>query len=178
MTSGNITINGPAGVNGPGAGIEGTVGNIDLIGQSVNLSAPLYANQTVNIITGSQTFTPLAAGASGMTYGFSNVAPGAPGAVAVDASQYGSVSAGEIYIVSTAAGQGVNMQGPLAATAGNLTVNSNGDIGVGQTFANQNVGLTSAGNISITGTGLANQTYSVNATGDINATGSISNGAW
>ena len=34
VTSGNITINGPAGVNGPGAGIEGTVGNIDLIGQS------------------------------------------------------------------------------------------------------------------------------------------------
>lgn len=176
VSSGNITISGPAGINGPGAGIEGTVGNIDIIGQSVNLNAPLYANNTVNVITGNQMVTPAAAGASGTSYGTSNVVAGTPGAVAVDASQYGSVTAGQIYIVSTAAGQGVNMQGPLAATAGNVTVNSNGDIVVGQTFANQNVGLTGAGNVSITDAGLANQNYTVSAGGDINASGSVSAG--
>jgi filamentous hemagglutinin len=176
VSSGNITINGPAGVNGPGAGIEGTVGNIDLIGHSVNLAAPLYANQAVNVITGNQSVTPTSTGASGTTYGVSNVAAGTPGAIAVDASQYGSVTAGQVYIVSTAAGQGVNMQGPLAATAGNLTVNSNGDITVGQTYANQNVALTSAGKVSVADTGQANQNYTVNAAGDINATGSVSAG--
>ena len=176
VSSGNITINGPAGVNGPGAGIEGTVGNIDLIGQSVNLNAPLYANQSFNVITGNQTVTPGATTASGTTYGTSNVAASSPGAVAVDASQYGSVTAGQIYIVSTAAGQGVNTQGSLAATAGNVVVNSNGDITTGQTSANQNVALTSSGNVSVTGAGLANQNYTVSATGDVNATGSLSAG--
>ncbi|WP_051381277.1 beta strand repeat-containing protein [Paraburkholderia mimosarum] len=176
VSSGNITINGPAGVNGPGAGIEGTVGNIDLIGQSVNLNAPLYADQTVNVITGNQTVTPTATGSSGTSYGTSNVVAGTPGAVAVDASQYGSVTSGQIFIVSTAAGQGVNLQGTLAGTAGNVSVNSNGDIVVGQTFANQNVNLTSAGSTSITAAGLANQNYTVNAAGDVNATGSVSAG--
>jgi filamentous hemagglutinin len=176
VASGNITINGPAGVNGPGAGIEGTVGNIDVIGQSVNLNAPLYANQTLNVIAGNQTVTPAAMGAGGTSYSTSNVASGQAGTVAVDASQYGSVTAGEIYIVSNSAGPGVNLQGALAATAGNVTVNSNGDIAVGQTFANQNVGLTSAGNVSITDTGLANQNYVVNAAGDIDASGSVSAG--
>ncbi|WP_256702024.1 filamentous hemagglutinin N-terminal domain-containing protein [Burkholderia sp. SRS-W-2-2016] len=163
VASGNITVNGPAGVNGPGAGVEGTVGNIDLIGQSVTLNAPLHANQTVNVITGNQTVIPGATGSSGTSYATSNIAAGTVGAIAVDASQYGSVTAGQIYIVSTVAGDGVNMQGPLAATAGNLSVNANGDITVGQTFANQNVSLTSAGKVAISDTGLANQNYTVNA---------------
>ncbi|WP_241991266.1 filamentous hemagglutinin N-terminal domain-containing protein [Paraburkholderia sp. RAU2J] len=176
VSSGNVTIDGPAGANGPGSGIEGTVGNIDIISQSVSLNAPLHANQAVNVIAGSQTVTPGTTGSSSTSYATSNIAGGTPGAVAVDASQYGSVTAGQIYIVSTAAGEGVNMQGPLAATAGNLSVNSNGDITVGQTFANQNVSLTSAGKVTISNTGLANQNYTVNATGDINATGSVSAG--
>ncbi|MCC8395930.1 filamentous hemagglutinin N-terminal domain-containing protein [Paraburkholderia sp. MMS20-SJTR3] len=176
VSSGNVTIKGPAGVNGPGTGVEGTVGNIDLIGQSVTLNAPLHANQTVNVITGNQTVIPGTTGNSGTSYATSNIAAGPASAIAVDASRYGSVTAGQIYIVSTAAGEGVNMQGPLAATAGNLSVNANGDITVGQTFANQNVSLTSAGKVTIGDTGLANQNYTVNAAGDINATGSVSAG--
>ncbi|WP_244136727.1 filamentous hemagglutinin N-terminal domain-containing protein [Burkholderia vietnamiensis] len=181
VRSGNISIDGPAGVNGPGAGIEGTVGNIDLIGQSVSLAAPLRADQRLNVVTGNQIVTPTAMGVSGNTYatsssGATNTAAAIGKTVAVDASQYGSVTSGTVYIVSTAAGMGVNMQGTLSATAGNVVVNSNGDIAVGQTFANQNVALASAGNTTIAGTGLANQNYTVNANGDINAMGSVSAG--
>ncbi|WP_415927166.1 filamentous hemagglutinin N-terminal domain-containing protein [Burkholderia theae] len=181
VRSGAITIDGPAGTNGPGAGIEGTVGNIDLIGQSVSINAPLRADQRVNVVTGNQTVTPTASDASGITYGTSangatNTAAAIGKAVAVDANQYGSVTSGTVYIVSTAAGMGVNTQGPLSATAGNVVVNANGDVSVGQTFANQNVALTSAGNTTINGTGLANQNYTVNANGDINAPGSVSAG--
>ncbi|KVU02829.1 hypothetical protein WK62_17495 [Burkholderia ubonensis] len=176
-----ITIDGPAGVNGPGAGIEGTVGNIDLIGQSVGINAPLRADQRVNVITGSQIVTPTSAGTNGTTYGTvangtTNTAAAIGKTVAVDANQYGSVTSGTVYIVSTAAGMGVNTQGPLSATAGNVVVNSNGDIAVGQTFANQNVALTSVGNTTINGAGLANQNYTINANGDINAPGSVSAG--
>ncbi|RQN38081.1 filamentous hemagglutinin N-terminal domain-containing protein [Paraburkholderia tropica] len=140
VSSGNVSINGApgsTGANGPGAGIEGTVGNIDLIGQSVSLNAPLYANQAVHVITGNQTVTPTSG--SGSAYGTSNVVAGQPGAVAVDASAFGSITAGQVFIVSTAAGQGVNLQGPLAATAGNVSVNAAGDIVVGKTFGSENV---------------------------------------
>ncbi|WP_407973064.1 filamentous hemagglutinin N-terminal domain-containing protein (plasmid) [Burkholderia pyrrocinia] len=181
VRSGNISISGPAGMNGPGAGIEGTVGNIDLIGQSVTLAAPLRADQRVNVVTGNQLVTPTSTGTSGTAYGTSsngstNTAAAIGKSVAVDANQYGSVTSGTVYIVSTAAGMGVNTQGPLSATAGNVVVNSNGDVSVGQTFANQNVNLTSAGNTTINGTGLANQNYTVAANGDINAPGAVSAG--
>ena len=107
VNSGNITINGPAGNNGtPGAGIAGTVGNLDVIGQTVNVNAPLNANQRVNIITGNQLVTPTSSDTTGTTWGTSsnggtNTAAGAglsAGSYAIDASQYGSVTAGQIYI--------------------------------------------------------------------------------
>ncbi|HDR8991152.1 TPA: filamentous hemagglutinin N-terminal domain-containing protein [Burkholderia vietnamiensis] len=181
VRSGNISINGPAGVNGPGAGIEGTVGNIDLIGQSVTLAAPLRADQRVNVVTGNQLVTPTASDSSGATYGTAangvvNTAAAIGKGIAVDASQYGSVTSGTVYIVSTAAGMGVNTQGPMSATAGNVVVNANGDISVGKTFANQNVNLTSTGTTTITDTGLANRNYTVAANGDINAAGAVSAG--
>lgn len=184
VTSGNITIDGPAGNNGtPGAGIEGTVGNLDLIGQTVNINAPLYTNQRVNVITGNQVVTPASSDTTGINYttasnGVPNNATAIPTAngLAIDASQYGSVTSGQIYIIQNAAGLGANMQGPLSATAGNVVVNANGDVSVGQTFANQNVALTSAGTTTIGGTGLANQNYTVAANGDINAPGAVSAG--
>ncbi|WP_260438582.1 filamentous hemagglutinin N-terminal domain-containing protein [Burkholderia contaminans] len=181
VRSGNISLNGPAGVNGPGAGIEGTVGNIDLIGQSVTLVAPLRADQRVNVVTGNQIVTPTASDTTGTTYGTeangaSNTAAAIGKTIAVDANQYGSVTSGTVYIISTAAGMGVNTQGPLSATAGNVVVNANGDVSVGQTFASQNVNLSSAGSTTINGTGLANQNYTVSSNGDINAPGSVSAG--
>ncbi|WP_244107004.1 filamentous hemagglutinin N-terminal domain-containing protein [Burkholderia ambifaria] len=182
VTSGNISIDGPAGNDGtPGAGIEGTVGNIDLVGQSISIRAPLRADQRVNVVTGNQLVTPTSSDATGITYGTAangavNTAAAIGKSIAVDASQYGSVTSGTVYIVSTAAGMGVNTQGPLSATAGNVVVNANGDVSVGQTFANQNVNLTSAGNTAINGTSLANQNYTVAANGDINAPGSVSAG--
>ncbi|CAM2191698.1 filamentous hemagglutinin [Paraburkholderia kururiensis] len=181
VNGGNISINGPPGNDGtPGAGIEGTVGNIDLIGETVSLSAPLNANNRVNIVTGDQLVTPTSSGTTGTTWatssnGSANTATSS-GAVAIDASRYGSVTSGQVYIVSTAAGMGVNMQGSLAATAGNVTVTSNGDIVVGGTSATGNVSLASQGNSTVSGTGVANQNYTVSATGDINVTGSASAG--
>ncbi|MCA8435445.1 filamentous hemagglutinin N-terminal domain-containing protein [Burkholderia seminalis] len=182
VRSGNISINGPVGNDGtPGAGVEGTVGNLDVVGQSVTINAPLRANQRVNVVTGNQLVTPTASDATGITYGTAangaaNTGAAIGRAIAVDASQYGSVTSGTVYIVSTAAGMGVNTQGPLSATAGNVVVQSNGDVSVGQTFANQNVNLSSVGNTSISGTGLANQNYTVTSNGDISAPGSVSAG--
>ncbi|MFP6560606.1 filamentous hemagglutinin [Paraburkholderia sp. B3] len=183
VSSGNIAINGAPGNDGtPGPGIAGTVGNIDLIGQTLTVDAPIQADSRVNLISGNQLVTPTAAGAAGTTYGTSSngtantAAAIGNGGIAIDASQFGSVTSGQVYIVSTAAGMGVNQLGALSATAGNAVVNSSGDITVGQTFASQNVNLTSAGNTSMTDAGLANQNYTVSAAGDIDASGAVSAG--
>ena len=185
VSSGNISISGPPGNNGtPGAGIAGTVGNLDLIAQSVNLNAPLNADQRVNIITGNQLVTPTSSDATGITYSQSSngtantaAATGLPaGSYAINANQFGSVTAGTILLVGTSAGLGVNMQGPLMATVGNVQVNANGDVTVANTYASQNVSIASTGSTSLSGTGLANENYTVNASGDINATGTVSAG--
>ncbi len=174
VTSGNLSINGPAGVNGPGAGIEGTVGNIDVIAQTISLKAPLRADQRINLVAGNQLVSPTTSDVSGTNYGTaSNGAVNTAAAIgnnatAIDANQYGSVTSGQIYIVSTAAGMGVNTQGALTATAGNLTVTSNGDIAVNATYAQQAASLSGAGKVSMSGSNLANQ-YTVSATGDIAA---------
>jgi filamentous hemagglutinin len=55
----------------------------------------------------------------------------------------------------------------MAATAGNAVINANGDVTVANTYASQDVQITSAGSTTISGTGLANQNYIVNAGGDI-----------
>ncbi|HZZ05726.1 filamentous hemagglutinin N-terminal domain-containing protein, partial [Paraburkholderia sp.] len=174
VTSGNVSISGPAGVNGPGAGIEGTVGNIDVIAQTISLNAPLRADQRINLVTGNQLVSPTTSDASGTNYGTASngtanrAAAIGNNVVAIDANQYGSVTSGQIYIVSTAAGMGVNTQGALTATAGNLTVTSNGDIAVNSTYAQQAASLAGAGKVSVSGSNLANQ-YAVSATGDIAA---------
>ncbi|WP_230412883.1 beta strand repeat-containing protein [Paraburkholderia antibiotica] len=176
VNSGNISINGPPGENGPGAGIAGTVGNIDIIGQTINVNAPLQADSRVNLIAGNQLATPTASDSTGTTYGttsngtINTAAAIGNGGLAIDANQFGSVTSGQVFIVSTAAGMGVNTQGALSATAGNVVVSANGDIDVGSTYAKQSATLISAGNVSISGNGLASQ-YTVNAAGDISAAG-------
>jgi len=72
VTGGHIQIEGNAGVNGPGAGIEGTVGTIDLIGETIGINAPLYAGQRINAIAGRQFVLPSAVTASGTTYATSS----------------------------------------------------------------------------------------------------------
>ncbi|KVL25429.1 filamentous hemagglutinin [Burkholderia territorii] len=183
VTGGAISINGLPGVNGPGPGIDGTVSNIDLIGQAVSVNAPIRGNEKVNIVTGNQLVSPSAISSAGNTYGTaSNGLPNnvtgiqTANGLAIDASQFGSVTAGQIYIVQNAQGLGANMQGPLTATAGNVFVNANGDVSVGQTFASQDVNLNSAGTTTMSGTGLANQNFTVAAKGDINATAPVSAG--
>ncbi|KVS50724.1 filamentous hemagglutinin [Burkholderia cepacia] len=81
-----------------------------------------------------------------------------------------------MYVMATADGMGVKMAGPLTGTAGNVSIDSNGNVVVGQTFASQNVSLKSSGSTTITDTGLANQNYTVSANGDINASAPVSAG--
>ncbi|MET1473619.1 MULTISPECIES: filamentous hemagglutinin N-terminal domain-containing protein [Burkholderia] len=188
VTGGHLQIEGNAGVNGPGAGIEGTVGTIDLIGETIGINAPLYAGTRINVIAGRQFVTPAAVDTYGTTYGTAsngsdnsaaaiNAANGgANRSLAIDATAFGAMTAGQIQVVSTAAGMGVRSDAQLAANAGDLLLSANGDVSVAGSAAQQQATVHSAGNVSMTGTHIGVGGYAIDANGDVTSTGSIQSG--
>ncbi|CAM3058484.1 two-partner secretion domain-containing protein [Burkholderia ubonensis] len=188
VTGGHLQIEGNAGVNGPGAGIEGTVGTIDLIGETIGVNAPLYAGMRVNAIAGRQFVTPSAADVTGTTYGTTsngannsasaiNAANGgANRSLAIDATAFGAMTAGQIQVISTAAGMGVRSDAQLAANAGDLLLSANGDVSIAGSAARHQATLQSAGNLSMTGTHIGVGGYTINANGDVTSTGTIQSG--
>ncbi|MET1534237.1 filamentous hemagglutinin N-terminal domain-containing protein [Burkholderia sola] len=188
VTGGHLQIEGNAGVNGPGAGIEGTVGTIDLIGETIGINAPLYAGTRINVIAGRQFVTPAAVDTYGTTYGTAsngsdnsaaaiNAANGgANRSLAIDATAFGAMTAGQIQVVSTAAGMGVRSDAQLAANAGDLLLSANGDVSVAGSAAQQQAAVHSAGNVSMTGTHIGVGGYAIDANGDVTSTGSIQSG--
>ncbi|WP_246637197.1 two-partner secretion domain-containing protein [Burkholderia catarinensis] len=188
VTGGHLQIEGNAGVNGPGAGIEGTVGTIDLIGETIGINAPLYAGTRINAIAGRQFVTPSAADATGTTYGTTsngainsaaaiNAANGgANRSLAIDATAFGAMTAGQIQVISTAAGMGVRTDAQLAANAGDLTLSANGDVSIAGTAAQHQATVQGAGNVSMTGTHIGVGGYTINANGDVTSAGAIQSG--
>ncbi|WP_116137857.1 filamentous hemagglutinin N-terminal domain-containing protein [Trinickia diaoshuihuensis] len=181
VKGGHIQIEGNAGTNGPGAGIEGTVGTIDLIGETVGINAPLYAGTRINVIAGDQVVSPAATGATGTTYatqsnGSANNAASIGNATqgyAIDATNFGAMTAGQIAVIGTAQGMGVRTDAALSANAGNLTLSSNGDLTAGNHAAQQEVSITSAGNTTLSGTGLGVGGYQLSAGGDVTSGGTL-----
>ncbi|BCZ85297.1 hypothetical protein PTKU64_89720 [Paraburkholderia terrae] len=189
VTGGHIQIEGNAGANGPGAGIEGTVGTIDLIAETIGVNAPLYAGNRINAIAGRQFVAPNAVSDAGTSYGTSsngsaNTAAAINGAngnanngLAIDATAFGAMTAGQIQVISTAAGMGVRSDAQLAANAGDLLLSANGDVSVAGTAAQKQATLQSAGNVSMTGAHIGVGGYSISANGDVTSTGTLQSGA-
>lgn len=188
VTGGHIQIEGNPGVNGPGAGIEGTVGTIDLIAETIGINAPLYAGTRINAIAGDQFVMPSQADATGTTYTTSsngavnmaaaiNVANGSTNnGLAIDATAYGAMTAGQIQVIATAAGMGVRTDAQLAANAGDLTLSANGDVTMAGSAAQQQASVVSAGNVSLTGAHIGVGGYSISANGDVSSTGTLQSG--
>ncbi|MDQ0625877.1 beta strand repeat-containing protein [Paraburkholderia graminis] len=188
VTGGHIQIEGNAGVNGPGAGIEGTVGTIDLIGETIGINAPLYAGQRINAIAGRQFVLPTAVTGSGTTYATSangtdntasaiNSANGrANNGLAIDATAFGAMTAGQIQVIGTAAGMGVRTDAQMAANTGDLLLSSNGDLTVNGSAAQQQATLQASGNLSMTGAHVGVAGYTIDANGDVTSSGTIQTG--
>ncbi|WP_296228762.1 hemagglutinin [Ralstonia sp. UBA689] len=179
VNSGRVQIDPVAGTTN-GAGIEGTVGSLNLIGQSIGVNAALYAGQQINAIAGNQQVTPVAAstGRAGSDWqvtstGQNNAAnsPTAQNGVAIDATAFGALTAGQIKLISTAQGLAVKAVGDMAANTSNVNIDSNGNVTVGNVYGQQNVGITSTGAVSTTGTVKAQQDVSVSANGDVSVGG-------
>ncbi|MCQ4679198.1 DUF6862 domain-containing protein [Ralstonia pseudosolanacearum] len=184
VNSGRVQID-PAAGSTAGAGIEGTVGAINLIGQTVGVNAPLFAGNQINVIAGNQQVAPVATGTGRAGSDWQVTATGANGAansasaqngLAIDATAFGAMTAGQIKLISTAQGLGVRAAGDLAANTSNVNIDANGDVSVGNVYGQQNVGVTSTGAVTTTGTVKAQQDVALSANGDLTVGGTAQAG--
>ena len=184
VNSGRIQIDPVAGTNS-GAGIEGTVGAINLIGQTIGVNAPLYAGNQINVIAGNQQVTPVATGTgrAGSDWQVSANGPNAAAnstsaqnGIAIDATAFGAMTAGQIKLISTAQGLAVRAVGDLAANTSNVNIDANGNVTVGNFYGQQNVGITSTGAVTTTGTVKAQQDVALTSGGDLTVGGTTQAG--
>ncbi len=172
-----------------GSGLNASnVDQVDLISRAVQANAAIYA-KNLNVVAGANQVnhdtlaaTPIAG-------------DGAAPAIAIDVSQLGGMYANRVFLVSNEFGVGVANAGTIAAQAGDLTLQSNGQLvltgkttasgnltatansiqNTGTTYAQQNVNVSTGGALSNSGTLAAQQNTTVNA-GSINSTGALGAG--
>lgn len=181
VTRGLISVQG-AGLN------AANVDQVDLISRAVQANAAMYA-KNLNVVAGANQVnhdtlaaTPIAG-------------EGAAPAIAIDVSQLGGMYSNRILLVSNENGVGVANAGTIAAQAGDLTLQSNGQLVLtgkttasgnltatansiqnsGTTYAQQNVNVSTGGALSNSGTLAAQESTTVNA-GSINSTGTLGAG--
>lgn len=137
VDDGQITIEG-AGLN------ASNVDQFDLITRSAKLNAELYAKQ-LNVIAGRNqvkaddlSVTAKAAGGS------------AKPQLAIDSSALGGMYAGAIRLVGSEAGVGVKLAGDMAASAGDIQIDANGQLNVAQMAASRDIRL-KAKDLELTG---------------------------
>ncbi|TCW83135.1 filamentous hemagglutinin [Burkholderia sp. SRS-46] len=172
-----------------GAGLNASnVDQVDIIARAVQANAAIYANNKLNVIAGANQVNHDTLAAT-PTQG-----DGAAPAVAIDVAQLGGMFANRILLVGTSNGVGVANAGTIAAQAGDLTLQSNGQLVLsGKTTASgnltatgsdiQNTGSTyaqqgatvSANTVTNSGTLAAQQNVTINS-GSLNSTGGIGAG--
>ncbi|NKG13318.1 hemagglutinin [Ralstonia solanacearum] len=137
------------------------------------------------MIAGNQQVVPVATGTGRagsdwqVTSTGANAAANSPSAqngLAIDATAFGAMTAGQIKLISTAQGLGVRAAGDLAANTSNVNIDANGDVRVGNVYGQQTVGVASTGAVSTGGTFNALQDVSVTANGDVTLGGSAQAG--
>ncbi|WP_253699905.1 beta strand repeat-containing protein [Cupriavidus pauculus] len=177
VEGGRIQIGNPT----PGAsstGIEGSVGSISLIAESIGVDAAINAGRQINLIAGRQLVRPDGDGLATSPAGANTAAVNTTAAngLAIDATAFGAMNAGQIHIVSTAAGVGVRADGNLAASAGGLTIDAAGNLRIGSSYAKQEVALKAGGALEAAGNGIGEAGYTVNAQGDVALGGTLESG--
>ncbi|QCP50846.1 filamentous hemagglutinin N-terminal domain-containing protein [Trinickia violacea] len=148
-----------------GAGLNAAnVDQVDLISRAVQANAAIYA-KNLNVVTGANQVNHDTLSTTAIQ------GDGAAAGVSIDVSQLGGMYADRITLVGTERGVGVSNAGVLAAHAGDLTLQSNGQLVLaGKTNASGNLNLAAQDGIQNSGTTYGAQNVSV-ATG-----GALQNG--
>ncbi|MGH8599479.1 MAG: filamentous hemagglutinin N-terminal domain-containing protein, partial [Burkholderiales bacterium] len=177
VQSGHVQI----GDGSPGAvGIDGTVGRINVIAQTIGVDAPVYAGDQANLIAGRQRVlqTNSGTGAHGSNYLLipDTASGAAQHGVAIDATAFGAITAGQIKIIANENGLGVRADGALAASADDLTISADGDVRVGRMYAKQDVAVDAAGRLDATGDIVAQHDLTLNAKNNLVTSGKLAAG--
>ncbi|SAL64007.1 filamentous hemagglutinin outer membrane protein [Caballeronia arvi] len=138
VSGGSITVQ--------GAGLNATsVDQVDLLARAIQVNAAIYANNLSAVAGANQVdHDTLAATPIGGN--------GAAPSLAIDVSALGGMYANRIYLASNEYGVGVSTRGVLAAQAGDLTLQSNGQLVLaGQTNARGSISAQAAGGIDNSG---------------------------
>jgi filamentous hemagglutinin len=148
-----------------GAGINaGNVSQFDLITRSAQINAELHANQ-LNVITGRNEVDAASLNAIAKTDDRS-----AKPLLAIDSSALGGMYAGAIRLVGTEAGVGVNLAGDMAASAGDIRMDANGQLSLARSAARDDLHL-SAESIELNGDTYAGGQARLSARADIDVAG-------
>ncbi|PKM25676.1 MAG: hypothetical protein CVV09_09490 [Gammaproteobacteria bacterium HGW-Gammaproteobacteria-13] len=128
-------------VDGGQISIEGdglnarNVSQFDLITRSAQINAELHANQ-LNVITGRNDVD-----AASLTATTKADDGSAKPQLAIDSSALGGMYAGAIRLVGTEAGVGVKLAGDMAASAGDIQIDANGQLSMARTAASRDLQL-------------------------------------
>lgn len=174
-----LTTNGGTITIGPGGlgNLSDAMVNLDLIAKQLVVNGQVtnpYTSSTggIRAIVGNGTNTydtSFSAGDNGHDWLASSTSPGTNSSgIAVDITALGGLTAGRVELIVTDRGAGVRNLGTLYATAGDVVVSANGDVGVidGLVKAAGNVSLSTSGALSLKGAQVsAANNVTVNANG-------------
>jgi filamentous hemagglutinin len=151
-------------VDGGQISIEGdglnarNVSQFDLITRSAQINAELHASQ-LNVITGRNDVDAANLSATAKADDGS-----AKPQLAIDSSALGGMYAGAIRLVGTEAGVGVKLAGDMAASAGDIQIDANGQLSMARTAASRDLQL-KAENIELNADTFAGRNAVVDASG-------------
>jgi filamentous hemagglutinin len=153
VDGGNVSVDG-AGLNAD------NVDQFEIITRATQINAQINARQ-LTMVAGrndvdAQTLNPTARADDG------SAKPG----VAIDSSALGGMYAGAIKLVGTEAGVGVRLAGNLAASAGDIQIDANGQLNLAQTSAASAVNIKAA-SLDAAGPVYAGTSLTVKTSGDM-----------
>ncbi|WP_192352289.1 hemagglutinin repeat-containing protein [Achromobacter sp. ACM02] len=165
IASGKIRVEG-AGLNGA------NLSQVDLLARTLEINADVWADK-LNVT----------AGAARVDYASGAVAAqageGAAPEVALDTAALGGMYANSVRLIGTEAGVGVNIGGNLVALTGDLQVTAAGDVRIaprGTAQAAGNLRVDSGGDLSVQGAAQAGGTAALAAARDVSVQGAVGAG--
>ncbi|GHC31957.1 hemagglutinin [Kushneria pakistanensis] len=152
-----------------GLGLDASeVDQFDIVTRTAKLNGELHARQ-LNIVTGRNDVD-----ATSLTATARKGSDDAP-ALSIDASALGAMYAGSIHLVGTEAGVGVRLAGDMAATAGDITIDTQGHLALNNAAAQRDIDARATA-IDTRGSQHARNDVRLNAREDMGLYGNLSSG--
>ncbi|MBC7906960.1 MAG: filamentous hemagglutinin N-terminal domain-containing protein, partial [Rhodospirillaceae bacterium] len=177
LTTGTPTTGGPGAYGGlgfsvqsgqisvGGAGLDGSgIDQVDLVGRRVVVNGALTGAGALNVTGGGADY------AYGTGEATTAAAPAQAGVYSIDATALGAMNAGQVKLIGTEAGVGVRALGGVAASAGDVTITSAGEIVLTGASASRDMAL-SGTNVSAGGTMAAARNLSLTAAQAVTTSG-------